>query len=94
MAGATTPAVTTTTSEPNIDRPMLQQHTLDQLRGLRLDGMIAALTDMPPQHAAEALPVDHRLALLVPRHRDCPDGQRLARLLTPAKVQGSSPRLA
>jgi hypothetical protein len=30
---------------------MLQQHTLDQLRGLRLDGMIAALADtatLPP----------------------------------------------
>ncbi len=37
---------TTTHSDPNTttdhDTAMLQQHTLDQLRGLRLDGMIAA----------------------------------------------------
>jgi hypothetical protein len=35
---------------------MLHQHTLDQLRGLRLDGMIAALNDSATQAAAEGLP--------------------------------------
>ena len=37
MHGAPTTAVTTP-DEPNTTIPMLQQHTLDQLRGLRLDG--------------------------------------------------------
>jgi hypothetical protein len=55
MAGTTPvtapPAATTTTSELNIEIPMLQQHTLDQLRSLRLDGMIAALADHPTQQS-------------------------------------------
>lgn len=42
---------------------------MDQLRGLRLDGMVAALTDTATQRAAEALPFDQRLALLVQRKR-------------------------
>lgn len=60
---------------------MLQQHTLDQLRGLRLDGMIAALNDTALQASAEALPFEQRLALLVQRELDWRDGKRVARLL-------------
>ena len=42
-----------TTTTPDHDTAMLQQHTLDQLRGLRLDGMVAALADAGMQVAAE-----------------------------------------
>ena len=66
MAGTTpvtAPTAATTTSELNTEIPMLQQHTLDQLRGLRLDGMIAALADPATQRALDGLtgiPVDIR----------------------------------
>jgi len=68
---------------------MLQQHTLDQLRGLRLDGMIAALNDTALQASAEALPFEQRLALLVQRELDWRDGKRVARLLKAAKLKVS-----
>jgi len=54
------------------DTTMLHQHTLDQLRGLRLDGMIAALNDTATQACAEALPFEQRLALLVQRELEPP----------------------
>jgi DNA replication protein DnaC len=72
------------------DLPMLHQHTLDQLRGLRLDGMIAALNDSATQAAAEGLPFEQRLALLVQRELDWRDGKRVARLLKSAKLKVSS----
>jgi len=65
-------------TDTDTDTLMLQQHTLDQLRGLRLDGMVAALTDTATQHAADALPFDQRLALLVQRELDWRDGKRVA----------------
>jgi len=89
MRGVPTAAVPTPNS-PNTDIPMLQQHTLDQLRGLRLDGMVAALTDTATQRTAEALPFDQRLALLVQRELDWRDGKRVARLLKAAKLKVSS----
>jgi DNA replication protein DnaC len=89
MPGVLTTTVTTP-DEPHTDIPMLQQHTLDQLRSLRLDGMIAALSDAPTQHAAEALPFDQRLALLVQRELDWRDGKRVARLLKAARLKVSS----
>ncbi len=46
---------------------MLHQHTLDQLHGLRLDGMIAALNDSATQAAAEGLAFEQRLVMLVQR---------------------------
>lgn len=66
---------------------MLQQHTLDQLRGLRLDGMIAALNDTAMQASAQALPFEQRLAMLVQRELDWRDGKRVARLLKAAKLK-------
>lgn len=70
---------------------MLNQHTLDQLRGLRLDGLVAALQDPATSHAAAELDFDARLALLVQREIDWRDGKRLARLLKAAhlKVSGA-----
>ena len=69
---------------------MLHQHTLDQLRGLRLDGMIAALNDTATQAACEALAFEQRLALLVQREIDWRDDKRLERLLKAAKLKVSS----
>lgn len=77
-------------AHPQQDLPMLHQHTLDQLRGLRLDGMIAALNDNATQAAAEGLPFEQRLALLVQRELDWRDGKRVARLLKNAKLKVSS----
>jgi DNA replication protein DnaC len=68
---------------------MLQQHTLDQLRSLRLDGMIAALHDDASRAAAEALPFEQRLALLVQRELDWRDAKRVTRLLKSAKLKVS-----
>jgi hypothetical protein len=59
---------------------LLAQHTIDQLRALRLDGMLAALHDGSTS-AAEALPFAERLALLVQREIDHRDERRLQRLL-------------
>ena len=89
MATATTthPNPSTTTDH---DTAMLQQHPLDQLRGLRLDGMIAALNDTATQATAEALPFEQRLALIVQRELDWRDGKRVARLLKNAKLKVSA----
>ena len=69
---------------------MLHQQTLDQLRGLRLDGMIAALNDTATQAAAAELPYEQHLAQLVQRELDWRDGKRVARLLKAAKLKVSS----
>jgi DNA replication protein DnaC len=76
-------------SDHSRDESMLHQHTIDQLRGLRLDGMIAALNDTATQACAEALPFEQRLALLVQRELDWRDGKRVARLLKAARLKVS-----
>lgn len=80
---------TTDITIQSTDYHMLHQHTLDQLRALRLDGMVAALDDTAMQAAAEALPFEQRLALLVQRELDWRDGKRVARLLKAAKLKVS-----
>ena len=69
---------------------MLNEHTLDQLRGLRLDGMVHALADQTTSAAAATLAFDERLAMLVQREIDWRDGKRLARLLKAAKLKVAS----
>jgi DNA replication protein DnaC len=69
---------------------LLNEHTLDQLRGLRLDGMVHALTDQASSTAAAALGFEERLALLVQREIDWRDGKRLTRLLKAAKLKVAS----
>jgi len=69
---------------------LLNEHTLDQLRGLRLDGMVHALADQATSAAATALAFDERLAMLVQREIDWRDGKRLARLLKAAKLKVGS----
>ena len=68
---------------------MLAQHTLDQLRSLRLDGLVAALQDPATAHAAADLDFHARLALLVQREIDWRDDKRLARLLKAAQLKVS-----
>jgi hypothetical protein len=46
---------------------MLNEQTLNQLRALRLDGMVAALSDAATHITASELPFEQRLALLVAR---------------------------
>lgn len=69
---------------------MLNEHTLDQLRGLRLDGMLQALSDQATSAAATGLAFEERLAMLVQREIDWRDGKRLTRLLKAAKLKVSS----
>ena len=69
---------------------MLNEHTLDQLRGLRLDGMVHALADQATTAAAGELAFDDRLAMLVQREIDWRDAKRLTRLLKAAKLKLTS----
>ncbi len=69
---------------------MLNEHTLDQLRGLRLDGMVHAIADQATSSAAAEMAFEERLAMLVQREIDWRDGKRLTRLLKAAKLKVSS----
>lgn len=69
---------------------MIPAHTLDQLKTLRLDGMLAALADQATSSAAAELRFDDRLALLVQREVDWRDDKRLARLLKAARLKVGS----
>ena len=69
---------------------MLNEHTLNQLRGLRLDGMVHAIGDAAISVAASALSFEERLAMLVQREVDWRDARRLARLLKAARLKVSS----
>jgi DNA replication protein DnaC len=69
---------------------MLPAQTLDQLKQLRLDGMLAALTDQATSSAAAKLGFDDRLSLLVQREVDWRDERRLGRLLKAARLKASS----
>lgn len=66
---------------------MLNEHTLNQLRGLRLDGMVQALADQATTVATGELSFDERLAMLVQREIDWRDDKRLSRLLKAAKLK-------
>jgi DNA replication protein DnaC len=66
---------------------VLNDHTLEQLRTLHLDGMVHALQDPASTSAAASLPFEERLALLVQREVDWRDGKRLTRLLKAARLK-------
>jgi len=63
---------------------------MDQLKQLRLDGMLAALADQATSSAAAKLGFDDRLSLLVQREIDWRDDKRLVRLLKAARLKVSS----
>jgi len=69
---------------------LLNEQTLTQLKSLRLDGMVAALTDHATSRAAAELRFEERLALLVQREIDWRDDKRLTRLLKAAKLKVSA----
>ena len=69
---------------------MLNDHTLDQLRTLRLDGMVRAIEDQASSTAAAALSFDDRLTLLVQREIAWRDDRRVARLLKAARLKVSA----
>lgn len=66
---------------------MLNEQTLTQLKNLRLDGMVAALSDHATSRAAAELRFEERLALLVQREIDWRDDKRLTRLLKAARLK-------
>ena len=69
---------------------MLNEHTLDQLRSLRLDGMLRAIEDQATSTTAAELGFDDRLTLLVQREIAWRDDRRVARLLKAAKLKVSA----
>jgi DNA replication protein DnaC len=69
---------------------MLNEHTLDQLRSLRLDGMVRAIEEQATSTAATALGFDERLTLLVQREIAWRDDRRVQRLLKAAKLKVST----
>jgi len=69
---------------------LLNEQTLTQLKSLRLDGMVAALSDYATSSAAAELRFEDRLAMLVQREIDWRDGKRLTRLLKAARLKVSS----
>ena len=68
---------------------MLNEHTLDQLRTLRLDGMVHAIEEQATSTAAAALGFDERLSMLVQREVAWRDARRVERLLKAAKLKVS-----
>ncbi len=69
---------------------MLNEQTLNQLKSLRLDGMVAALTDQAIGSAAADLGFDERVAMLVQREIDWRDDKRVTRLLKAARLKVSA----
>ena len=69
---------------------MLNEHTLDQLRSLRLDGMARAIEEQATSTAAAALSFDERLTMLVQREVDWRDDKRVTRLLKAARLKVSA----
>ena len=69
---------------------MLNEHTMNQLRSLRLDGMVRAIEEQAISRAAVELPFDDRLTLLVQREIAWRDDKRVARLLKAAKLKVAS----
>ena len=69
---------------------MLNAHTLNQLRSLRLDGMVHAIEEQATSTAATALGFDERLSMLVQREVAWRDARRVERLLKAAKLKVSA----
>jgi DNA replication protein DnaC len=66
---------------------MLIHHSLEQLRGLRLEGMARAFEEQLAQPAAAALSFEERLAQLIDRELLLRDGKRVDRLLKAARIK-------
>jgi len=68
----------------------MNEHTLTQLRSLRLDGMVCALEEQATSTSASALGFEDRFSLLVQREVAWRDERRVERLLKAAKLKVSS----
>ena len=66
------------------------EHTLDHLRTLRLNGMVRAIEDQASKTAVTALSFDDRLTLLVQREVAWRDDGRVAWLLKAARPKVSA----
>ena len=62
----------------------------DQLRGLRLDGMVRAMEDQAASTVAAELSFDERVTMLVQREVDWRDDKRVTRLLKAARLKVSA----
>ncbi|UAW64357.1 IS21-like element helper ATPase IstB [Mycoavidus sp. HKI] len=69
---------------------MLNQHTLNQLKALKLDGMAIALSEQFAQRATDDLSFEERFGMLVDRECSHRDNRRIARLLKQARLKVSS----
>ena len=68
----------------------MNEHTLSQLRDLRLDGMVRAIEEQSTSTAASALGFDERFSLLVQSEVAWRDDRRVQRLLKAAKLKVSA----
>lgn len=66
---------------------MMLQPTLNQLRSLKLDGMVHALEEQSTQAAMGGLSFEERFALLIDRECAFRDSRRVARLMRQAKLK-------
>lgn len=66
---------------------MLIHHSLEQLRGLRLEGMARAFEEQLAHPAAATLSFEERLAQLIDRELLLRDGKRVDRLLKAARIK-------
>ncbi len=66
---------------------MLNEYTLNQLRGLRLDGMLRGIEEQTISSAAAELSFAERLTLLVQREVAWRDDKRMTRLLKAARLK-------
>ena len=66
---------------------MMTQHTLTQLKALRLDGMARAFEEQFATTSSASLAFEERVALLVDREIAWRDSKRLERLLKAAKLK-------
>jgi DNA replication protein DnaC len=68
----------------------MNEHTLTQLRDLRLEGMLRAIEEQVTSTAATALGFEERFSLLVQREVSWRDDRRVERLLKAAKLKVSA----
>src|SRR5579863_459635 len=69
---------------------MLNQHTVTQLKALKLDGMAHAFAEQLTQRAVSDLSFEERFGLLVDRESSHRDSRRIERLLKLARLKVSS----
>ncbi len=66
---------------------MMNQHTLTQMKSLRLDGMARAFEEQLSTPTATSLPFEERVGLLLDREMSWRDSKRLDRLLKSAHLK-------